>query len=623
VKLVRLCAVALCASAVFFAGTSANAAKPKLEVKPVPSVTPAATEKLWRQLVQKQRHRQRAGIRQAAGTCIPVRAVFYAGTDWLRLATKLAANGSPCAQYYISVPPLAADKTKFRNDQAWRIRALGPNFHVLAEANVTGWAAWVASTGSTWEQAGIQVRKQMALDGYDVRLGDSWALNELSSAVRRGDGNARANMRAFAKGLYTGDGTLPVAKGTVFTTGMAQTTGDLSVYQARLQDWYEDSAFWTDMAAYASDWSQELYGDVHNYAVAGSSLAARRAYLSDYLQHELALAHVSPGSASAARAFLDSTYSPLANAAWQYDTGFGWTNVDAATMQDYVSAQTYALASSGAHFGFAWAIKNMSGMTATELYDRSGTVLDRLAAAIRDASQPVDPADPGVGACGPFGQNVWCSASVAGSSFNDGWKSFATWRPSLLAFTSAPQTLTAGVASQPLVVDLRTYSGVSLPPGVPVIATLRSSSPTARFAAGAGGPWAPTLDVTIAGGSSTVAAYLLDTKSGSSSVTATAAGKVSGTQAVNVVAAPLARIAVAPSTATVYTGGSRSFAASGSDGYGNPVSPGTVTWTLAAGTPGSISGAGVYQPGNRTGNGSVIATAGSVSGAASVVVRRS
>ena len=35
----------------------------------------------------------------------------------------------------------------------------------------------------------------MAATGYDVTAGDTWALNELSSAVRQGTGNARANMR--------------------------------------------------------------------------------------------------------------------------------------------------------------------------------------------------------------------------------------------------------------------------------------------------------------------------------------------------------------------------------------------------------------------------------------------
>lgn len=68
-------------------------------------------------------------------SCKPLRATFYAGTDWLRLATKLAAKASPCATYSVSIPPLTTDKTQPRADQAWRIRALGPSFHALAEIN--------------------------------------------------------------------------------------------------------------------------------------------------------------------------------------------------------------------------------------------------------------------------------------------------------------------------------------------------------------------------------------------------------------------------------------------------------------------------------------------------------
>ena len=157
---------------------------------------------------------------------------------------------------------LSDDKTQPRADEAWRIRALGPAFHALAEINVTGWTAWVATTGKSWYEAGVEARRRMAAAGYDVAAGDTWALNELSSAVRQGIGDARANMRAFLKGLYDGDGVLPSARGAVFVAGIGQATGDLSVYQARLQDWYEDAEFWTDLSRYASDWSQEVYGDV-------------------------------------------------------------------------------------------------------------------------------------------------------------------------------------------------------------------------------------------------------------------------------------------------------------------------------------------------------------------------
>src|SRR5436309_13970502 len=80
------------------------------EHAPVASLEPVATMKLWRQLVTRRAPR----TARATADCRPLRAVFYAATDYLRLATKLAANASPCAEYYISVPPLVADKTKPR-----------------------------------------------------------------------------------------------------------------------------------------------------------------------------------------------------------------------------------------------------------------------------------------------------------------------------------------------------------------------------------------------------------------------------------------------------------------------------------------------------------------------------
>src|SRR5215472_1377374 len=62
----------------------------------------------------------------AATGCRPLRAIFYAATTSVPLAQALAQNASPCAQYYISVPPLVADKTQMRPMSAASIRALGP-----------------------------------------------------------------------------------------------------------------------------------------------------------------------------------------------------------------------------------------------------------------------------------------------------------------------------------------------------------------------------------------------------------------------------------------------------------------------------------------------------------------
>ena len=97
------------------------------------------------------------------------------------------------------------------------------------------------------------------------------------------------------------------------------------------------------MSSYVSDWSQESYGDFRNYAAPGAPLATRRDFLDDYLQHPLLHARVGGPSTAAASAFLEDAYSPLANAAWQWDLGFGWTMVTAEQMENYVSAQVYAL----------------------------------------------------------------------------------------------------------------------------------------------------------------------------------------------------------------------------------------------------------------------------------------
>src|SRR5205823_2769335 len=238
-----------------------------------------------------------------------------------------------------------------------------PSFHALAEINITAWTSWVASHGGSWYAAGVEARRRMAAAGYDVTRGDTWAVNELSSAVRQGAGSARTNMRQLMRGLYDGGGSVPTARGVVFVSGMSEATGDLSLYQARLQDWLEDAPFWADMSTFVSDWSQELYGDFRNYGVAGAPLTQRRDSLNDFLQHELALASAAPDTAGAARSFLQSAYSPLANAAWSYTSAFGWTAVPFDQMQDYVSAQTYALRHASAQApldrgGFAWSPKS-------------------------------------------------------------------------------------------------------------------------------------------------------------------------------------------------------------------------------------------------------------------------
>jgi hypothetical protein len=361
-----------------------------------------------------------------------LQAVFYAATDWLRLGQKLAADSSPCADYYISIPPLAADKTALRPAQDDLIRALGPRFHAMAEINVTGWRSWVTSRSASWFDAGVEARRRMAAAGYDIAGGDTWALNELPSTVRRDEQGARTNMRDFIRGLYTGDGTVP-AKGLVFVIGLSQTLRDTSVYHATLEGWLQDGAFWSDMSRYVSFWAQEVYPDSRTWGVPGTSRERRSEHFADYLYHPLVLAEAGPESAGAARAFLEAAYTPLSSAAWSWETGFGNTAVTQDQMNNFVSEEVFSIR----HFtgsnpktvpqglvGSAWAPRN-TGLPAPLFTSLTAGLLERVASSLHFSYEQGGSSQ--AGACGPPGDHTWCDAEVEGASFNDAWKAFTTW----------------------------------------------------------------------------------------------------------------------------------------------------------------------------------------------------
>ena len=158
--------------------------------------------------------------------------MFWTGEDWQRLANALAANPSPCAEYWISIPPRATPKTMLRRPEIFEaICALGPQFHPIAEMTLgtqTGWAKWVEQTGATWYEAGVEFRRRMAAAGLDPAAGETWLLNEFDRSTRvdavtptdveiRNGLDVlpyrRADMLELLRGLYEGDGTVPVAAG--------------------------------------------------------------------------------------------------------------------------------------------------------------------------------------------------------------------------------------------------------------------------------------------------------------------------------------------------------------------------------------------------------------------------
>ena len=593
---------------------------PATEPAPVASLEPAATAKLWHRLVSTPA--RRAGATQA--NCRPLRGIFYAATDFLRLATKLAASASPCAQYYVSIPPLVADKTQPRPNQAWRVRALGANFHAMAEIHFATWTQWVQTTGSSWYTAGTTARTRMAAAGYDVAAGDTWVVNEATSAVRRGTGNARTNLREFLRGLYQGDGTQPT-KGAVFVIGVGQRTSDVSLYQNTLQSWLGDSAFWTEVGTYVSDWSQEVYGDVRNWAVPGAPREERREYLNDYLQHKLVLANVGPETIATARSYLQTAFSPLANAAWEREAGYGWTMVPADQMAGYVSAQVDALryfsATTGQpqdHWGFAWAPANASGMSAADFAAQTGRILDRLGAAVHDSDEAPDPEDPGGAACGPAGQNIWCVGDLQGATLNSAWKSFRAWTQPALAFVTPAQTIPAGSPSAAMRVALRTTTGLSAPARAPLTVTLSSNSPQGTFSTSPLGPWSATVSLVIAAGTDTSGDfYYLDTRAGAAVLTASAEGVTSGTQTETVTPGPVVSLTVTPASATVPARSSEELTAAGSDSFGN-VFPVSASWSLTPAGIGKLApttgNATTFTASRIVGQGAITAAVGTEAG---------
>lgn len=598
--------------------------------QPVPSLAPRDTAAQWTGLVHGHDLRP---LSTTAG-CRPLHAVFYAATDWLRLATKLAAQASPCAQYSVSIPPLVADKTRPRPDQAWRIRALGPSFHALAEIHLTAWQKWVNAGNGSWYQAGVEARRRVAAAGYDVGAGDTWALNELSSAVRRGDGTWRTDVRELVRGLFDAGGEQPPAPGVVFVVGVGQRVTSVATYKARLQEWLQDSAFWVDMNAYVGDWAQEVYGDVRSYAAPGSSVSQRRDALTDYLDHSDLLARAGGAVSGTASAFFSGTASPLGSAAWQWDGSFGWTLVDAPLMQQFVSTQVYAMRSHDAslgrpddRWGFAWAPRNPGSVPKNEFASAAGAVLDRLAAAIRDSGGD-SPSDPGVLACGPPGKNLWCSGDLAGAALTPSWATFRTWSPTTLAFVTPPPTVVAGAVSTPITIQPQ-VAGVAARPQAPLAMTITTSSPTGTLATNAAGPFTPSVTVQLAPGTfSSVQVYYQDTTSGTATLTASAPGTVAGTLALTVSGAAAVSLQIEPVSATLTLGATASFSAVGIDGFGNPIPSLSAAWTLAPGTPGALAPTSgpstTYTASGRIGKGQVIATVttptGPLSATAPVVV---
>ena len=151
---------------------------------PVPSLDPAAT-------ATPRAVRPSAAAFAPADADLPASCrlasdvVFYAQRDWRRLAQTLVGDASPCANFYIDVPPIVppngAPKLDPRRTEPPWLHALGPTVHALNEVHLTSWSRWRVANGASWFDAGVEARHRMDAAGFSVFLGDLWAVNEVPS----------------------------------------------------------------------------------------------------------------------------------------------------------------------------------------------------------------------------------------------------------------------------------------------------------------------------------------------------------------------------------------------------------------------------------------------------------
>jgi hypothetical protein len=380
-------------------------------------------------------------------------AVFWTAVDWPLLAGALADDPSPCADYYVSIPPQSADHTLLRGAQDDLIRALGPHIHPIAEmtlGTLTGWDHWVhAVPGRTWLGAGVEFRRRMAAAGHRFDLGETWLLNEFDRSTRLDEPPyTRAAMRDLLRGLYDGGGTLPPVQGIV-EIGIAythQNIPDVAGYKAELKSWLQDADFWEDVAGKIKILTKETYPDARFWGVAGSSRHNRTEHLTEYMEHLNNLVESGPRSLSDVQTFMRSSFMPLGSATWPafgpdpfsppFCCGHGWTMIPLEEMLHLISEQVYAVRHyAGSHphgapagrLGFSWQPTNNFGLPAAEWLAARQALAARIASAIHYAYR--EGGASAEGACSPPDSGIdWCAGGdVPDATFDPRWAMFESW----------------------------------------------------------------------------------------------------------------------------------------------------------------------------------------------------
>lgn len=373
-----------------------------------------------------------AALEAPEGCRWPVQVVVWDSKEWMRLGRQFAAHPSACAEYYLSVPGLAGDKTTLRRGAAEDVRALGPQFHAMAEFHWGTWSRWVEDNDSTWIEAGREFRRRMADAGFDVAAGDTWAINELPSSIRKNTPGARQHARNLVRALHEGEAGDEPARGAAFIVGVGQSMVNYSVYKPVLEEWLCDADFWVDMNTAVRFWGQEVYADPQ-YSCFEGNTAERSSAINEFIQHVPRLAAAGPSCAATARSYLSRAWVPLVSAAWKSDVGYGDTRISLDAMKHHVSTEVYAVrAWSGSHgyldgrIGFAWAPNDLDEDPPAVFGAKMDELAERIARAVQGAYG--DDGGQARHACSPSGAYTWCQCRLPGARRNTAWPNlFGRW----------------------------------------------------------------------------------------------------------------------------------------------------------------------------------------------------
>jgi hypothetical protein len=363
----------------------------------------------------------------STGCAFPAEVVIYGQQAWNVLGDAFRDHVSPCANYWISIPPPTSDKTQVRAGQAELMHARGPRLHAMAEFHWNTWNRFHNDTGTPWREIGHIFRTRMQDAGYCVESGDTWAINEVPSGVRT-DPSARPGFINLVMGLYEGADGMTPAKGAAFIWGMGHATVNFSVYKPSVKQWLQDADFWVQMNNTVRWWGQEVYVNPMLTCVGTASIATRAGYVNDFTQHPARLAAAAPDSAgvNTAQSYFSRAYVPVMNAVWGADPsrGYGDTVIPLVQMRHHITLQ--ARACRGWADGHTWPDGRI-GFAFASYSDPTewATLASTLAVSILGAYN--DPDAGAAGACMEGGVDRWCNCNVAGAAFNDGWQTFATW----------------------------------------------------------------------------------------------------------------------------------------------------------------------------------------------------